>query len=387
MGLFSFISKLTGIKESSLEDLGVLAGNYFLPGSSIITSQFVSPEAKRDLGSGLGMAAQLGTGYVGGGGLANAGIPASPYAGSLSNLFSGNTGSVPPPPDITSASAPSGIVPEMTGAEIPGSIAERTTFPSTALPPTDSLSQTVSQASNLPIPEAPNVNAPLVTPTASDWPQYSDASMAPPAAPATLPNVVSSGSSNDLYNTMTSGTPSLKATTGVGTTLANTTGGLGVNNPTEGFFAGLTPSSKEPFSLMNMGRQAWNWAQKNPVEAMHIGSGLYDMYAKNQMANAAMDRYNDVNSQIASSYAPGSPEYQMLAQAIARKDAAAGRNSQYGTRATELAARINAARTNALIQAAPQQNELLRTANTNRFSGLNSLFFNYAMNRAAKGNG
>lgn len=365
-GLVDLTTDALGIRKASLEDLAVLAGNYFLPGSSILTSRLVSPEAQKDLSSGVGQLAQLGTGFAGGGvGAGTTGIPASPY--SLSNMFASSGGSVP-----------GATLPDVTSPDLGAAQTSPTSFGNvgagTALPPSDSLAQTVSQASNIP---AYNPAAPAAS---VDYSQFAQGGSSAPTLGETV-----SGSANPLYNTINSGNTGLQATPGAGTSLGYGTSAPGVSAPSEGFFSGTTPSTNEPFSLSGMAGKAWDWAKANPSLAMRGASGLYDMYAKNQMAKAAMGRYNDVNAQIAGLYAPGSPEYEAMAQAIARKDAAAGRNSQYGTRATELAARINAAKTNALIQAAPQQNELLKTASANKFGGLNSLFFQYAMNQAQKG--
>ena len=64
----------TDIRDT-LESGAVLAGNYLLPGSSLVTSQLVSEGSKNQLGSTLGQLAQLGTGGYGAleGNLANYG--------------------------------------------------------------------------------------------------------------------------------------------------------------------------------------------------------------------------------------------------------------------------------------------------------------------------
>ena len=110
---------------------------------------------------------------------------------------------------------------------------------------------------------------------------------------------------------------------------------------------------------------------------VQLASGLYDMYAKNQMAGAQRDQYNQMNARVNNMYAPGSPEYNLMKQEMERKDAAAGRNSQYGTRATELAGKIAGLKTNALLQAQTGQNALFQSSMNNRYSGLNSLFAQY----------
>ncbi len=51
--------------RDAVESVAVVAGNYFLPGSSIITSQLVSDGSKEQLGSTVGQLAQLGSGGFG----------------------------------------------------------------------------------------------------------------------------------------------------------------------------------------------------------------------------------------------------------------------------------------------------------------------------------
>lgn len=54
----------TGIRDT-VETVAVVAGNYFLPGSSILTSKLVSKDAKETLDSDLGVLAQLASGGFG----------------------------------------------------------------------------------------------------------------------------------------------------------------------------------------------------------------------------------------------------------------------------------------------------------------------------------
>lgn len=120
--------------------------------------------------------------------------------------------------------------------------------------------------------------------------------------------------------------------------------------------------------------------EKNPLSAAQLGmkgvSSLYDMYAKKQMANAQQQRYDQLNNQVNNMYAPGSPEYNLMEQTMARKDAAAGRNSQYGTRATDLAGKIAGIKAGYMSNIAGNQNTLLNNQLANRYGGLNSMFFN-----------
>lgn len=84
MGLFKAIGKAVGGVANAvgdvwsgvrdpLESLAVLAGNYYLPGSSLLTSRLASKESQGQLGSPVGVLAQLGTGASGA------------YAGNLGN--------------------------------------------------------------------------------------------------------------------------------------------------------------------------------------------------------------------------------------------------------------------------------------------------------------
>ena len=64
----------TGLYEASwwtkirdaVESVGSVVGNYFYPGSGLLTSQLVSKGAQEHLGSGVGQAAMLGSGIAGG---------------------------------------------------------------------------------------------------------------------------------------------------------------------------------------------------------------------------------------------------------------------------------------------------------------------------------
>lgn len=103
-------------------------------------------------------------------------------------------------------------------------------------------------------------------------------------------------------------------------------------------------------------------------------SSLYDMYAKNKMAGEQRDRYNQINNQINGSYSPGSPEFEYMKQELARKDARAGRNSQYGPRAVELQARVADIKNRNLASTQTGQNNLQSSYLNNEYGGLNSLF-------------
>lgn len=103
-------------------------------------------------------------------------------------------------------------------------------------------------------------------------------------------------------------------------------------------------------------------------------SSLYDMYAKNKTASAQQAAYDKLQGSVNGMYAAGSPEMNLLQQTMNRQDAASGRNSQYGVRATDIAAKVAQAKLNALTQIAPGQNALLNQSLGNQTGGLNSLF-------------
>jgi hypothetical protein len=97
--------------------------------------------------------------------------------------------------------------------------------------------------------------------------------------------------------------------------------------------------------------------------------------------------YNQNRSDIMGMYQPGSPEYVMMAQEMARKDAAAGRNSQYGVRGTELAGNIAKFKSGALSNAMSAQNALAAAQMGSQYGGLNSMFNNLAMYSTLKNRG
>ena len=152
----------------------------------------------------------------------------------------------------------------------------------------------------------------------------------------------------------------------------------GVSNPIYDY-GDVRAEGGIPFSLSNLGNSALggvksvgNWAMKNPIPAMYAGGSLYDMYAKNKMAKKQEGIYNQNRADIMNAYAPGSPEYEQMAQAMARKDAAAGRNSQYGTRANDLAATLAKMRMNSLTSLQGSQNTLANQSISNQYGMFNT---------------
>ena len=195
-------------------------------------------------------------------------------------------------------------------------------------------------------------------------------------------NAFSGQGLSTLANTPANGGLGMQGTMGAGTSLGYGSGALDtLAAPTEGYFAGAsTPAaSTSPFSLENlmnnpMGavKSAYDTVSKNPIPSMYAAGSLYDMYAKNKMAKAQEGIYNQNRADIMNTYAPGSPEYNLLQQQMARKDAAAGRNSQYGARANDLAATIAKLRMGALGNLQSGQNALGNQALGNQYGMFNT---------------
>jgi len=114
-----------------------------------------------------------------------------------------------------------------------------------------------------------------------------------------------------------------------------------------------------------------NWGQ--------LAGTLYGGYQANKQANQLAQNSQQTQQALQSQmsglqnmYAPDSPYAKQLAQQLARQDAKAGRNSQYGTRAVELQARLAAMAPtvansmSSLGQSSNLTNTQAQTANQNR---------------------
>jgi len=294
--------------RDTVEAVAVPVGNYFLPGSSLLTSKLVSEGAKEKLNTDFGNLAMLGSGIAGGvnGNMSN--------YNSLGEMF--NTGAATTGTDIgTSTGTP----------DVPGGTAAATT-------PPPALQTTVSSGSNLDTTTGPiNPSSPNSAYFAGQDAQ--DAAMgtiSPQANPGFLPSLMA-GNYGDAASAVGNG-------------------------------------------IMN-----------NKMATIYGAGSLYDMYAKKQMANKQQDMYDQNRRDILNTYAPGSPEYNLLKQELDRKDAAAGRNSQYGTRANELAGKIATYRTNALANMQTGQNALANTAMGNQYGMMNTPLTLAALTATQKG--
>jgi hypothetical protein len=140
-----------------------------------------------------------------------------------------------------------------------------------------------------------------------------------------------------------------------------------------------TPDQGVSFNGSNLGQPSmdysggggdfsWNSPQglNTLMRLGNTGMGAYQQYMQQQKAN----QYAHSIDQM---YAPNSPYAQQMQQELARKDAAAGRNSQYGSRAVQLAAAL----TQGKAQALSGNNYANAAQNNSGASMLNGLFANF----------
>ena len=262
-GLGNTLSNLdwTSLRDS-LEAAGVVAGNYFLPGSGMITGQMVSDGAKQDLGSDVGRLAMLGSGVSGG-------VNGNSWGTSFDAASSGQ------------------------GSNI--------------------LENSMATGDNIDV--------------GGGW---------SPAGAENMPDNIDIGGG---YNPATGGTST-------------------------------------PWDLSKLGSSALSWMKSNPMKTAKIGSSLYDMYAKNQMAKQLGQARQQQQDAVNNFYAPGSAEYNRLQQQLQRKAAAGGHSwstSQFGA---DLAGAIADKKMQALTSNARTQNELLAQQLGSKYTSLGSLFKN-----------
>lgn len=105
-----------------------------------------------------------------------------------------------------------------------------------------------------------------------------------------------------------------------------------------------------------------------------IGGGI-DAHQQGKAADGMKNYINGNLDYIKGLYAPGSPEHNLMKQEMERKDAAAGRNSQYGPRATDLAAKITGIKGDLISRYVPGTARSLADAyatDAGRYAGLSS---------------
>lgn len=333
----------TDFRDSSQAG-AVMFGNYLVPGSSLLTSHLVTKGAQKQLGSDLGRIGLIGSGLAGAGvGSEFTGIPES---GGLASMFGSGGGEAGLSSDVGYQNGAdmggAGSSPATTGDMSSMTAPATTTTAAPAL-----TQQTVSQGNNVPDYG-----------TAGGEGNYGYDMGTGTVAPATVPSPYTDESLAETtrlanQNAMATGTP--------------------VGQPA-GFLPSLTAGN-----FGDAASAAGSYMANNPLGTAMVGSSLYDMYAKRQMARKQEQLYNQNRADILNMYAPGSPEAIAMEREMARKDAAAGRNSQYGIRATDYAGNVAKFRTNALANLSQGQNALSAAQMGNQYGGLNSMFNNLAM--------
>lgn len=171
---------------------------------------------------------------------------------------------------------------------------------------------------------------------------------------------------------------------------AATGASAGPGNITDMFGSSATPSattgSGAPYGFGGEGGQAANvspvssqanggWANNiggsglNLNDVMRLGSTVQNFWQQRQAASQA----NNYANSIKDIYSPNGAYAQQMQQTLARQDAAAGRNSQGGTRAVQLAAALANSQAQAL-----GGNNYAKAAQNIGTSALNGLFQNFA---------
>lgn len=123
---------------------------------------------------------------------------------------------------------------------------------------------------------------------------------------------------------------------------------------------GLTGSNLPGISLPGVGQTLGGLGT--------IAGGIADYH----MNNADKDYYQSIIDKLNGMYNPGTPEANLMQSQMDAKDAAAGRNSQYGTRAINLAGTLNQQRSN--IMTSPGYVTLAQDARGHYDNSLNGLF-------------
>lgn len=145
----------------------------------------------------------------------------------------------------------------------------------------------------------------------------------------------------------------------------------GISNPTQG---GATNGGLGVTGPSQGGEQSW----------LNTGGTLGALYALHRGQN----RSGDLASSLSGMFGPNSPYAQQLEQSLSRRDAAAGRRSQYGPRSVELQAKlaqmasgvapsIGNANQSQLMQRLQMLNLLGMAGQQGAFRGLGDLFSNW----------
>ena len=141
----------------------------------------------------------------------------------------------------------------------------------------------------------------------------------------------------------------LSAMFGPTSTAAASPMGTAVGQSTAGVGGGITPygATLGQDLAQGVGAQGIGDYLKSPTgiqDLFKLGQQGLGAWQQLQKGNAARNYANSISGL----FGPNSPYAQQMQQTLARQDAAAGRNSQYGTRANQLAAALTQAQSNAL---------------------------------------
>lgn len=164
------------------------------------------------------------------------------------------------------------------------------------------------------------------------------------------------------------GLQATQGTPNIGAMGSDSGGGFGTGL-TSGGHIGLT-APNGALGAAKMGGGFGDFLQQNGQGLMNLFKAGYGAYQQHQRQNALNSYMNQINGM----FSPNSPYAQQMAQTLGRQDAAAGRNSQYGTRAVQLAAALTQAR----AQALGNSNYAQAAMATPGANILNSLFSNFA---------
>lgn len=142
------------------------------------------------------------------------------------------------------------------------------------------------------------------------------------------------------------------------------------SNPNTGGLLGNTPVSSVPNPNPNSPSTGSGPGLNTGSILPGLGS-LLAGYADYRMNDADKDYYQGLIDKMMGMYTPGTPEATLMEQKMNAKDAAAGRNSQYGVRAVNLAGQL--AQTRAGIMTSPTFGKLAEASRGHYDSSLSSL--------------
>lgn len=191
--------------------------------------------------------------------------------------------------------------------------------------------------------------------------------------------------------------PSMGQMGGMGAAAAGAAGAAGAGGAANAGLGGLLSQvgSKGLGALLPalLGGGGQGGSGAGGMDLMSLLSLLGAGWGSSRTADAGKDMTAWLNSQqakIDNLYAPGSPEYDYLMQEMSRKDAAAGRNSQYGPRSVDLAAKIagiKADNTAKLTTGIGHTYASALNQNANAYAGLPALMASMGQQGGAGGTG